>query len=327
MRIDGSSENLKQKGRRRQHTRTSCFPPVPSPQEVNTPLQLWNSQLTSIVSAIPTSTQAFAKPTKPALVDYVENVQDSKILLYQVQGSILPHSLRHQDSQYFGDDEESIKTSMLPMTSDTTSNSSLPALTRLPTPPGVTESVSDGFGERQMDRSTRVLVPRHGGALEVTPLAPFRSSQQDPILECPFPFLRCYRQFAITNEQPWLDHSMTHFVKPGRRGRPAKKPAPKPPKENVCCFCDEDFESSSGVLSWQHRMSHVKLHHERGHRMAHARLNFALVEYMWEEGLIEVEDYRELKPGRSAGQAPSGSGTVASINENGPRRGQRGPRQ
>lgn len=325
MRIDPNSKDLKRKGRRRQDT---CLlaPTVPSDQEVSLRLYLWYTQLISIVSAMPAPTQAFAKPTKPALIDYVGNDGDSKLLLYQAQGSSLPHSLRHQDSQYFGDDEESIKTSMSPMRSDATSNDSLPELTRLPTPPGATESVSDGFGERQMDRSTRLLIPaRSGGALEVIPLAPFRSSQQDPVLECPFPFLRCYRQFAIANWQQWLDHSMTHFLKPGPRGRPAKMMAP--PKKNVCCFCPEEFESTSGVLSWRDRMSHVKLHHERGHRMAHARLNFALVEYMWENRLIMVEDYRELKPGKSAGRMITRSEAIADLNENGLCREQRGPQE
>lgn len=275
------------------------------------------------MSATPPSTQAIAKPTKPAVVDYVEHDGDSRISLLQAQQSTLPHTVRHQDAEYFGDPEQSIKTSMLPLRSDFTSVGSLPELTRLPTPPGVPESASDGMGGREIDQGMRLLVPDQEGVLETTPLAPLRSPQQDPTLECPFPWLHCYKQFAIGNERQWLEHIMKHFVKPGPRGRPPKNIPP--PKVNCCCFCDSKFESTSGILSWRDRMSHVELHHKYGHRMAHARIDFALVEYMWEKGLIAVEDYRELKPSKSGRQSSSGSGAVASINENGRRGGPRGP--
>ena len=42
-------------------------------------------------------------------------------------------------------------------------------------------------------------------------------------------------------------------------------------------------------------MKHVGLHHHAGHTLAHARIDFTLVEYLWEKGLMDVVDYRELK--------------------------------
>ena len=175
--------------------------------------------------------------------------------------STLPPSQQHQHGP-----SPSVGTSILPAWSDFTQNDSLPGLTRA-TSSRPSQSVSDGMGERQMSRALRIMVPDPDGALEPTTLPPFRRPDQDPILECPFTFLKCFRQFAVTNEREWIQHSLEHFRIDGRRPRRVD-----PPKRNFCCFCPETFQASSGTRSWRDRMDHVKIHHQHfGHRLAAAR--------------------------------------------------------
>ncbi len=80
-------------------------------------------------------------------------------------------------------------------------------------------------------------------------------------------------------------------------------------------------------------MEHVKIHHQYlGHRLAAARHDFTLVEYLWQNGLLSLADYRELKPNAAAASrstqniptppdSPPGTGAVAVINRNPPRGG------
>ena len=188
--------------------------------------------------------------------------------------------------------EDYMETSRLHARNDCSPNDSLRALTRITS--RISQSVLDGIGERQMTRNMRILVPDPEGVLDTTTLPPLRRPNQDPILECPFTFIKCFRQFAVTNEQAWIKHSLDHFRIDRRRPRIVD-----PPKVNSCCFYSRTFQAVSGIDSWQERMDHVKVHHQYlGHRLEAARHDFALVEYFWQNGLLSTADYRELKGDR-----------------------------
>ena len=185
--------------------------------------------------------------------------------------------------------EGSLGTSRLPVGNDFTQNFSLPYLTDSGSSRSF-NSVSDSIGERKMNGITRIMVPGGGGALEHTQLPPLRRPDQDSVLECPFAFIKCFKQFAVSHEREWIQHSLGHFRVDGRRPRMVD-----PPKTNSCCFCPQTFQASSGVISWRDRMDHVKVHHLFGHRMAYARHDFALVEYLFQNALLSSADYCDLK--------------------------------
>ena len=268
--------------------------------------------------------QNSSNPSVPAIASFLKDPEDSKIPRAIAQRSTLPVS--QQGSGHHSLSPSDIGTSRLPGRSDFTPNDSLPALTRISS--RFSQSVSDGMGERQMTRNMRILVPDREGALEPTTLPPFRRPDQDPVLECPFTFIKCFRQFAVANERAWIKHSLDHFRIDGRRPRIVD-----PPKVNSCCFCPRKFEALSGIDSWQERMDHVKVHHQYlGHRLAAARHDFALVEYFWQKGLLSTADYRELKPNTAATprspqniptppDSPRGARAVAVINTNQRRQG------
>lgn len=231
----------------------------------------------------------------PAIASYLQDLEGSRMPQTLAQRSTLPHSQEHEASSYHGSPPSDIGTSRLPARSDFTQNDSLPALTQAASS-RPSQSVSDGMGERQMNRGVRIMVTDPDGALGPTTLPPLRRPDQDPVLECPFTFIKCFRQFAVSNEQEWIQHSLEHFKIKGTRPRRID-----PPKINRCCFCPRVFEASIGVISWRDRMDHVKIHHQYlGHRLAAARHDFALVEYLWQNSLLSLADYRELKPGTAA---------------------------
>ena len=258
-------------------------------------------------------------PSNPAIASYLQDHEGSRIPQTIAQYSSLPRSREHQASSYHGPPPSDIGTSRLPACSDFTQNDSLPGLTSAASsrPP---QSVSDGMGERQMNLALRIMVLDADGALEPTTLPPFRRPDQGPILECPFTFIKCFKQFAVSNERAWIKHSLEHFCIGGRR-------RVDPPKTNSCCFCPDVFRASDGVASWRERMDHVKVHHHLGHRLAAARHDFALVEYLWQNGLLSPVDYRELKPSTAAPSrsaqniptppdSPPGTEAVAVIHRN-----------
>jgi len=115
------------------------------------------------------------------------------------------------------------------------------------------------------------------GALQIAPLRP-------PIFECPFNFLSCRRTFTRYDE--WYHHSLEHFG------------LVTPPKSNKCCFCDKVFRTNDGNLSWRHRMEEIATHHQLGHTLAHARPDFDLFLYLWQNRIIDNGLYKELM-GRS----------------------------
>ena len=266
-------------------------------------------------------------PSNPAIASYLQDLEGSRMPQKLAQRSTLPHSQEHQASGYHGAPPSDVGTSRLPARSDFTQNDSLPGLTRAASS-RPSQSVSDGMGERQMNRGLRIMVTDPDGALEPTTLPPLRRPDQGPVLECPFTFIKCFRQFAVSNEWEWFQHSLEHFKIKGRRPKRID-----PPSINRCCFCPETFEASNGLVSWRDRMDHVKVHHQYlGHRLAAARHDFALVEYLWQNGVLSLADYRELKPSTAAAprspqniptppDSPPVSRAVAVVNENRRRQG------
>ena len=156
-------------------------------------------------------------------------------------------------------------------------------------------SVSDGMGERALDQSTRLL--QEDGTVGDNLF------QRGRILECPFHRINgCQKEFFVANFEAWVKHTQSHFFVKDKRGR---RQYISPPTMNICGFCDEKFEAASGKISWDLMMSHVKKHHELGHRLSHARLDFSLVEYLWQKGLLTQSEYRDLKPSSKAQDIPS----------------------
>ena len=259
-------------------------------------------------------------PSNTAIEDFLQDSQGSRLPRTLAESSTLPPSQGHQASH---GPPPSVGTSRLTARSDFTQHNSLPGLTRAATSSRLSSSVSDGMGERQINGALRLMVPDPNNALEPVTLPPLRRADQDPVLECPFTFLKCFRQFAVSNERDWIQHSLEHFRSNGARPKRVD-----PPKMNSCCFCPQKFQASSGNISWRARMDHVKVHQKHfGHRLAAARHDFALVEYLWQQGVLSLVDYRELKPTAAAASrstqniptppdSPPRTGAVAVLNMN-----------
>ena len=289
--------------------------------------QIWETPLTLPVSYV-SRRGTGRNPSNPAIQSYLQDHEGSRMPQTIAQRSTLPRSQELQASSYHGPPPSDVGTSRLPARSDFTQDDSLPGLTHANSS-RPSQSVSDGMGERQMNRALRIMIPDPDGALEPTTLPPLRRPDQGPVLECPFTFLKCFRQFAVSNEREWIQHSLEHFRIIDRR----RSSRVDPPKNNSCCFCFQTFQASSGVDSWRDRMDHVKFHHALlGHRLAAARHDFALVEYLWQNGVLSLADYRELKPNAAAASrstqniptppdSPPGTGAVAVIHTNQRREG------
>lgn len=245
---------------------------------------------------------------------YVANRVNPRPAERIVQQSNLPHSARYRAKEYYGAPALSVGTSMLTAHSNTVT-SSCPDRTTASSS-GDSESVASSMGHRHIDRHTRYMVEGSDGVLRPVP-SPAR------VLECPFKFLRCTCEFAIDKVDDWYRHSLSHFQIGGRRPRNVH-----PPTSNHCPFCDETFDDADGGRCWRKRLNHVGWHHHAGHTLAHARPDFSLVEYLWQERIIDREDYRELKPqggqtpqtplpgSQGSPEPPTGSGAVATIEEN-----------
>ncbi|MCJ1280814.1 hypothetical protein MMC26_000131 [Xylographa opegraphella] len=154
-------------------------------------------------------------------------------------------------------------------------NSSLAALTTASSA-STTPSVSSSLGERYLGKA-RVLEHDHEGALHPAPL------RHQVVFECPFNFLYCLMTFTCLSDS--FNHSLTHF----------KKNAP--PEKNKCCFCDVEFARSDGMRSWRDKMEHTALHHKLGHKLAHARPDFAFYTFLWNKHIIEAAEYKDLMGG------------------------------
>ena len=187
-----------------------------------------------------------------------------------------PHAVHVHDHRQVGSRNTSM---MLGGSSLGTRQDSLPALTLATS--GQTSSIPSSIGARAGEDQLRILEEDqyNGGVLTVPPMREHR------VLECPFN-LAFLCPLTFSNEKDWLDHSLLHLRK---NGRPIA-----PPTTNHCCFCERKFDSDMPYHSWAERMRHVSLHHALGHRLAHARPDFALFEYLFKKRLISDGDYRDL---------------------------------
>ena len=104
----------------------------------------------------------------------------------------------------------------------------------------------------------------------------------------------CKEVFLISEFEKLVAHTKkVHFLRRGARSIYIISP----PASNYCGFCDAKFEADSGHLSWSNMMAHVvKEHYMLGHRLAHARIVWPLIEYLWQNGLLTPTQYRDLKP-------------------------------
>ena len=211
--------------------------------------------------------------TASVMDEYIRKQEDPKIVSIQAAQShfAIPDHLRSSSGAKTG----SIETSLMVQQDSFTKSSSVPALSRTLTS-CVKESVSTGMGGIDPDKHDRTFHE------------PCRSSS----LRCPFHFLNCREEFNISHEKEWVKHSLTHLMKKARRGRPPIQV--HLPKHCRCYFCGAEFHAASGNLCWRDRMSHINHHYEYEYHVL--RQDVALIEYLWEEGIIGPEVYRELKP-------------------------------
>lgn len=217
------------------------------------------------------------------LETYLQDQSDSRIPQRLASQSILPDNSRYRARDYHGALREDNRTSMMMSGGDHTRDSwtqDLAALTSTPTR-STCESIPSSVGARGTE-------PRH--LLEIVPGSPLLipGLQAHRILECPFNFLNCLMTFSVLED--WFEHSLEHFCDVG------------PSTSNHCCFCDESFNFPNGMQSWWERMQHIALHHQLGHRLAHARPSFQLYQYLWSKRLISTADLKDLK-GNSGSRA------------------------
>lgn len=168
-------------------------------------------------------------------------------------------------------------------------------------------STNLSHGEREITRRTRILVFGADGVLLANDrLLSFEDPNKNhrPVLECPFKTIGCILDFAKLED--WFWHSLEHFhiSRPYTHGHAIVMP----PTDNRCCFCPREFFSFSGMESWIQRMGHIAYHHRAGHSLSHARPDFPLYDYLWENHLIDEIDYREIKGNtRDASQMTRGN--------------------
>lgn len=140
------------------------------------------------------------------------------------------------------------------------------------------ESISSSIGVKISERLHTLVQETPDGPLVLPQLL-----VAEPIFECPFNFLQCYRSFRDQSE--WFEHSLTHFGKVG------------PPSLNKCPFCERhygQFTSSIPLESWTVRMMFVSSHLRQGARVGTARPDFVLIKYLWENNLMTREQYRNV---------------------------------
>lgn len=141
------------------------------------------------------------------------------------------------------------------------------------------ESISTIVGVNKISERPRTLEQE----APEEPLVLPRLLIAEPIFECPFNFIQCYRSF--TDEAEWFKHSLTHFGNVG------------PPSLNECPFCDRhdgQFTSSLPMESWTFRMRVVSWHLRQGARVGTARPDFFLINHLWENNLMSKAQYRNL---------------------------------
>ncbi|KAL8801259.1 MAG: hypothetical protein Q9200_007002 [Gallowayella weberi] len=196
----------------------------------------------------------FARPQLPAIETYLSNDEDSRLPRQLASQSTLPEADRIRADGYRESQSRSCGTSMLLSAGDHTRDSmtqDLAALTRASSSRSPT-SIASSMAARHLD-SLPLLEQDQAGALIIAP--PRRSK----VLECPFNLLFCYKDFADTNLEEWILHSLTHF-------RHGSRPV-LPPTSNQCVFCPAVFESP----------------------------DFKLYTYLWNHRVISDADYRDIR--------------------------------
>ena len=177
-------------------------------------------------------------------------------------------------------------------------NGTAPPLTCSPSSSISDLSVLDGIGDRAYAKSMRLA--QEDGTVRTS------LSQQTPLLACLWGGMTgCKEVFPVSNSEDWDAHmKKKHFVlkREGRRGAHIS-----PPISNSCVFCEVKFQAESGEKSWSKMVEHVvKAHYMHGHRLT--RIDWPLVEYLWEKGLLTSAEYRELKPIKNTQDLPSPPG-------------------
>ena len=227
------------------------------------------------MSTHPTTTGK--SPNRP-LLDFIDSTDDPFVPnRFASPSPFANHGHEHRNPNYRGVSPQSIGTSILVADSDDT-DGSLPGRDSSVDTLAIS-SVHSSVGEREMSRRLRTL--DIDGYI-----------RPQPVLQCPFRLHGC--QLDYSNFDDWFWHSVTHFYTNG--SRLASGPAiVMPPTRNRCCFCSKEFFNINGIRSWLTRMDHVAYHHEIGHSLSHARADFQLLAYLWENHLIDEIEYRELK--------------------------------
>jgi hypothetical protein len=197
--------------------------------------------------------------------NFLNDDQDSALARRIAQRSTLPDATKYVRGNYVGTEKPNAATSMLMSGSDNLAG--LTDTTSLSSP----ASVATSMGNRALESRARVLVSDGNQAIQIAPL------EGNPVYECPFSFILCFFNFSSIND--WSQHTLTHF-----RGVP-------PPQRNKCCFCEDEWHSQNGKESWKAKLEHLAVHFHLGHRLAHARPDFGLHRYMWEQRLMRDEDY------------------------------------
>ncbi|KAI4240413.1 MAG: hypothetical protein L6R40_005124 [Gallowayella cf. fulva] len=217
-------------------------------------------------------------PQRPAIQTYLSDDEDSRLARQLARQSTLPEPNPYRTHDYQDPPSRSDGTSMLLSAGDHTRDSMTQDLAALTTAPSLDTptSVSSAMAARHLD-DVALLELDQAGALVGG------HSRRARILECPFNLLYCFEEFAETNYQEWIIHSLTHFRQHA------------PPTCNKCAFCEAVFPSWDGLQSWQVRMHHTFQHHQQGHSLACARPDFQLYTYLWNHRLISDADYRDIK--------------------------------
>ena len=213
----------------------------------------------------------------PTLQSYLQDQSDARIPRQLALQSVLPDNILYRAREYHGAPRDDAGTSMMMTGSDRTWDSGtqdLAALTSASTR-STSESVPTSVGARQLEHQ-RLLVSGPENVLQIPPLPTPR------ILECPFNIVYdCSMTYVEVEE--WIKHSLKHFRHIG------------PSTSNVCCFCDATFHGATGQQSWRERMQHVASHHRLGNKLAYARPDFQLFDYLWSNKLIANAEYKDLK--------------------------------
>ena len=152
--------------------------------------------------------------------------------------------------------------------------------------PIVFTQIKDLKGRRESDvGGTESELNNHSGTPfndEERKMADLATQERRPLLECPFNFLDCFLAFVDSNQ--WFQHSIVHF---GRHD---------PPSFSTCGFCNEEFRGATGMECWRERMTHVAIHYgyQPRCRLAHARPDLKMFEYLRKKHLVSAEVYKNL---------------------------------